>query len=172
MTDNYQCDYHSLLINNAGILINHNLESPDIVSDTLEQLNTNTLGPLRVTLAVLPLLRKAASEKSGGGIAKIAHVSSIMGSVASVNDTFPGFYGYRASKAAENMISATLARDLAKDNILSFALHPGYVSTRMVGEKGHITPDTSATGIANILDKAGAADSFKLLNQDGTTLPW
>ena len=161
----------SVLINNAGILYKHGLESPNLISETLEQFNTNTLGSLRVTLAVLPLLRQAVAEKATEYV-KIANVSSIMGSVGLVNDTFPGDYGYRASKAAENIISATLARDLAKENIISLVLHPGYVSTRMVGPSGHITPDTSATGIANVVDKAGPADAFKLLNYDGTALPW
>jgi NAD(P)-dependent dehydrogenase (short-subunit alcohol dehydrogenase family) len=162
--------YESILFNNAGVLRNqHALGEPGLAQEALEQFNTNALGPLRVTGAVLPMLRKAASESKRK--VKVANMSSRMGSVA--DNSSGGFYGYRASKAAENMISVNMAKDLEKDNILSLCLHPGYVSTRMVGHKGDIDPDKCAELLVKLVDNASSReDGHKFWHRDGSVLPW
>ncbi|OYW85908.1 MAG: short-chain dehydrogenase, partial [Sphingobium sp. 32-64-5] len=124
-----------ILINNAGSA------GPDRQSaiDTdfagfLDVLNINTLGPLRVTQALLPGLRKAKG-------AKVAIISSRMGSFS---DAQANLLAYRASKAAANKIAQGLATDLAPDAIAVAALHPGWVRTDMGGSAADISPEESA----------------------------
>ena len=161
--------FHSILINNAGIGIwKNNLGSPTLIEDVLAQINTNAIGPLRVTSALLPMLRKAATE--GKTQVKIANISSRMGSIG--DNTSGDAYGYRASKAAENMISVTLARDLAKENILSLALHPGHIRTRMGGSGGDMEADECAKRLVSLIDNATPEDCYRFIHRDGQTLPW
>ncbi|GMH88440.1 hypothetical protein TrST_g3923 [Triparma strigata] len=118
-----------VLINNAGgingtrelqgmaIMGEQKLES--ITSDRmLAAFQLNTLGPLRVTQAVLP------NMKSGG---KIAIISTGMGSIA--DNGSGGIYAYRCSKSAVNMLAKNLACDLKKDGIAVVAVNPGMVTT-------------------------------------------
>ena len=105
-----------LLVNNAGIFIQDDLKSLNF--NTLqEQLDVNSLGPLKVTLALMPLMQKNT---------KIVMITSRLGSIASTSE--PTNYGYRASKAALNMISKTLSIELKPKEIAVGIFHPGYVS--------------------------------------------
>src|SRR5690606_38978164 len=89
-----------ILINNAGILRSEIPGSFDYDAIT-EQFMVNAVGPLRITEALLPRMKK-------GG--KVALVTSRMGSIA--DNTSGGAYGYRMSKAALNAAGVSLARDL------------------------------------------------------------
>jgi NAD(P)-dependent dehydrogenase (short-subunit alcohol dehydrogenase family) len=80
----------------------------------------NTLGPLRVTQALLPNLR--ASFR-----AKVIIISSLMGSLT--DNTSGGHYGYRMAKAGVNMIGKSLSEDLRGDDIAVGMIHPGFVLT-------------------------------------------
>ena len=91
-----------VLINNAGILRRDQFEDINY-DDMTEQFIVNSLGPLRVTSALTDCLAK-------GG--KVAIITSRMGSVA--DNTSGGYYGYRASKAAVNIIGKSLAKVAAR----------------------------------------------------------
>lgn len=122
-----------LLVHNAGAYgPQEHFPSKDValVAQSLEivtmhrvrsALEINTLGPLRVTQALLPNVR------SGSPNAKIIIISSLMGSIG--DNTSGGSYGYRSSKAAVNMIGKCLAEDLRKDSIPVSLIHPGMVLT-------------------------------------------
>ena len=70
-----------------------------LMPQVLETLfRVNALGPLLVTQALLPLLRRGA---------RVAHLSSERGSLALT--TQGGNYGYRATKAALNSFGRSLA---------------------------------------------------------------
>jgi len=158
-----------ILINNAGCSIRGNrLGSKTLAADALSIINVNAIGPLRVVDNTLPLLKKAASE--GNHQTKIVNVSSRMGSIG--DGPSGGSYGYRASKAALNMISATLAADLKNDNIWSIAVHPGHVSTKMGGANADIDPDSCAEQLTKLIDNAKEEDCARFLHRDGSTLPW
>ena len=122
-----------------------------------------------MTNALLPLLRKGASEQ-GGQPARVVNVSSRMGSIG--DGSTGGSYGYRASKAAENMISVTLAADLAKDNIYSFAVHPGNVQTKLGGKEADVDPETCAGELIKVIENASKEDCGKFLHRNGSVLPW
>ena len=66
-----------------------------------------------------------------------------MGSIA--DNTSGGYYAYRMSKAALNMASMSLARDLAREKIVSVVINPGWVPTDMGGVNA-TTPVTESVG--------------------------
>ena len=89
-----------VLLNNAGILCSDTLDSVDF-DNMLEQYRVNAIGPLRVTRA----LRNNLGQGSKVGI--------VTSRVGSIEDNSSGNnYGYRASKAAANMVGMNLRHDL------------------------------------------------------------
>lgn len=148
-----------LLVNNAGILERGGLE--DLEWESLRrQLEVNSLGPLRVTRALLPNL---------GPGSRVAILTSLMGSIA--DNGSGGYYGYRMSKAAVNAAGVSLARDLAPRSIPVFLLHPGMVATEMTGGRG-IDVETSVTGLLERLDSLTPEESGTFWHTDGRELPW
>lgn len=147
------------LINNAGILSVESLESLDY--EAMErQFTVNTLGPLRVTQALLP--------KLGPG-SKIGIVTSRMGSVE--DNTSGGYYGYRMSKAAVNMAGMSLAQDLKERRIAVALLHPGMVATEMTGGRG-VAPEQSVGGLIKRMDALTMKDTGSFWHAEGERLPW
>ena len=147
------------LINNAGILSVESLDSLDF--DAMErQFKVNSLGPLRVTAALLPNL---------GAGSKVGIITSRMGSVE--DNTSGGYYGYRMSKAAVNMAGMSLARDLKQQNIAVALLHPGMVATDMTGGRG-VTPEHSASGLIQRMDTLDLEHSGVFWHAEGEQLPW
>ncbi len=149
-----------LLINNAGILRGESLDRMNF--DSIEQqFEVNALGPLRVTTALLPLLRKGA---------KVAIITSRMGSMA--DNGSGGYYGYRMSKAAVNAAGVSLAHDLAGQGIAVALIHPGMVATEMTGRNGIAPPDAARDVLARI-DALAPATSGKFVHAGtGEELPW
>src|SRR5207342_2254363 len=131
---------------NAGVLEREKLGAIDSAAfeSLRHQFEVNALGPLRVAQALL--------DNVGAG-SKIAIMTSRMGSMAD-NDS-GGYYGYRASKAAVNAIGKSLAVDLRPRGVAVFLLHPGYVSTEMVGRSGDISPEVAAQRLVELVDKLG-----------------
>ena len=94
-----------LLINNAGIAERDALGALDF--DAIRrQLEVNTLGPLRVTEALLDRLKPGST---------VAFITSRIGSLG--DNHSGGLYGYRISKCAANMVAVNLAHDLGKRGI-------------------------------------------------------
>jgi NAD(P)-dependent dehydrogenase (short-subunit alcohol dehydrogenase family) len=84
---------------------------------------TNLYGPIRLTQALLPLLRKSTDGR-------IVNVSSGMGAWAHLDGRFPG---YRLSKAGLNVATAMFASALHNTTVKAFAVCPGWVKTDMGG---------------------------------------
>ena len=148
-----------VLINNAGILRNDTLGELNYEEMT-EQFRVNTLGPLRVTEALL--------ENLGEG-SKVAIVTSRVGSIA--DNTSGGYYGYRASKTAVNQIGKNLTLDLKSRGISVGLLHPGLVATEMTGGQG-VTPAVSAAGLIARIDELNTENSGGFWHAEGYELPW
>ncbi|MEI8144064.1 MAG: SDR family oxidoreductase [Alphaproteobacteria bacterium] len=153
-----------VLINNAGIIgprIGTAAEPMDFEAFA-ETLAVNTLGPLRVTQALLPLLRRAKG-------AKVLTISSAMGSMShSRSDRI----AYRASKAAVNKVMQGLASDLAAEGIAVAVAHPGWVRTDMGGSGADISPDESARGLSGVIDALKPNPAGAFFNWSGEALPW
>ena len=148
-----------VLINNAGILIDDDIDSLQLFS-IREQFEVNALGPLKIALAFRECLRRGSF---------LINVSSRMGSIG---DNGSGKdYGYRMSKAAQNMLTSNLARDLLRDGVTVIAIHPGIVATKMTGHSG-ARPDEVADDMKNVIDKLTISDSGKFLDRYGAEIPW
>ena len=152
-----------MLINNAGV---GRWRSDDLLSDeTLEevvlQFRVNSIGPVIVTQALLPLLTDDA---------RVGIVTSRMGSIA--DNTSGGTYGYRMSKAAVNAAGKSLALDLADRGIAVALLHPGYVQTDMTSGRGDVDADHAAAGLIARLDALTPANSGSFWHANGDILPW
>ena len=149
-----------ILINNAGILRSDTLESIDYDS-MLEQYRVNTLGPLRVTQALLPNLHEGS---------KVAIVTSRVGSIE--DNSSGNNYGYRVSKTAVNMVGMNLSHDLKAKGIAVILLHPGYVRTDMTGGGGGTSPEDSAKGLIERIDELDLENSGGFWHAEGYRLPW
>ncbi|MFQ3194170.1 MAG: short-subunit dehydrogenase [Colwellia sp.] len=97
----------NVLINNAGVsqfkLFEQASESD--ISDISDIITTNTIAPMQLTQALLPLLKQYDK-------AQIINMGSTYGSIG-----FPGYTAYCASKFALRGFSQTLSRELADSNI-------------------------------------------------------
>lgn len=152
-----------LLINNAGIFPRVNKIEEVNFDDYSRTLAVNTLGPVRVTGALLPNLR-------GGEMKTIVNITSSLGSI-DLND-FGRFYGYRESKAALNMFTKTLAVELAPDGFTCLTIHPGWVQTDMGGESADLTPEESVSGMRIVIASLGPADTGTYWSYSGEEVPW
>lgn len=149
-----------ILVNNAGILKQDTLSGVDY-GEMLEQYQVNTIGPLRITRALLDNLREGS---------KVAIVTSRVGSI---EDNGSGSnYGYRCSKSAANMVGMNLHHDLSPRGIAVMLLHPGYVATDMTGGSGDATPVESAAGLLARLDELNLSTSGSFWHAEGYELPW
>ena len=149
-----------VVVNNAGIGGWDSLErfDPDLAR---RQFDVNTLGPLRVTLALLPRLGQGA---------KVGFVSSKAGSIG--DRPSGGNYGYRMSKAALNAAGMSLARDLRGDGIAVAILHPGYVRTDMTDHAGNIDPADAAKQLVDRIEALTLENTGTFWHANGQILPW
>lgn len=131
----------------------------------------NTIGPALVAKHFLPLL--ARDRKT-----VFAALSARVGSIE--DNHLGGWYGYRASKAALNMMLKTLSIELARrnPNALCVGLHPGTVDTglsdpfqRGVPAARLFTPAASARYLLNTLDRLTVADTGMVYAWDGSPVP-
>ncbi|PLS07087.1 SDR family oxidoreductase [Neobacillus cucumis] len=157
-----------ILINNAAIYVDR---SEDILGeinyeDIMKHYNTNTLGPLRVSKSVIPLLMKGKSKI-------LANISSEAGSVA--DSWRKKEYAYCMSKAALNMQLTIMQNHLKEYGIKVLAFHPGFVKTYIFGEfnpNATIDAIESATGIANEILKSPAIEEHMFIDYQGNKMNW
>jgi NAD(P)-dependent dehydrogenase (short-subunit alcohol dehydrogenase family) len=131
-----------LLINNAGVLLGHDRLGQVDVAAMRQHFEVNALAPLLVT--------EALRSRLGRG-SKVALITSRMGSID--DNGSGGYYGYRMSKAALNMAGKSLAVDLKDQGVSVIILHPGMVSTDMIGNQGNVEPPEAAQGLLAQIDK-------------------
>jgi NAD(P)-dependent dehydrogenase (short-subunit alcohol dehydrogenase family) len=132
-----------ILVNNAGIVDAE--DGPPSVGTTAAArrlMETNFLGTLSVTQAMLPLLRRSPAGR-------VVNLSTTLGSLAINGDPTSPYYearliGYNASKAALNMLTVQLAAELRDTRIVVNSVAPGYVKTDLTGHNGFMTTEEGA----------------------------
>jgi len=154
-------DHLDVLVNNAGIIVdgdNAILEiSDDLLRNTLE---TNTLGPLRVTHVFTPLLRKSKAPR-------VINVSSGGGQLTGGADGWAP--AYCISKTALNGGTVQLAAALPKFAVNSVC--PGWVRTDMGGENASRSVEEGADTIVWLAAEAPQEVTGKFL-RDRKEIPW
>jgi NAD(P)-dependent dehydrogenase (short-subunit alcohol dehydrogenase family) len=132
----------------------------------------NTIGPALIAKHALPLLRR-------DGRAVFAALSARVGSIS--DNRLGGWHGYRASKAALNMLVKNLALELARTHpqAIAVTLHPGTVDTalsapfqRGVAAEKLFAPEVSAAALLGVLDGLTPAESGGLFAWDGALVPF
>lgn len=132
----------------------------------------NPIGPVLVAKHLLPLMPREQPSL-------FAALSARVGSIS--DNRLGGWYGYRASKAALNMLIATLAVEHRRTNPLGVcvALHPGTVETRLSAPFGQssassprLSPQASARALMAVMDGLGPNDSGGFFAWDGDPIAW
>lgn len=156
-------DTVDVLINNAGVMGEHQGVAEVDLGDVAKTMEVNALGALRVTRALIGAIKRGREKK-------IVHVSSGMGSIG--DNTSGGWYGYRMSKAALNMASRCLAIELKPEGVVSVVINPGWVQTDMGGRAARVTVEESCEKIVNVIDALTLDDSGEFLDYKGGRWVW
>ncbi len=157
----------AVLVNAAGILPEtsgaHSGKGATVLGagdkEVAATLTVNAIGPWRLCKAIAPRLADNG---------RIVNVSSGMGGLTEMGS---GYFGYRASKAALNVLTRTLARELEPRGIMVNSICPGWVKTDMGGSNATRTVEQGAAGIvwAATLPPGGPSGGFF---RDGQAIAW
>lgn len=159
-----------ILVNNAGVVDAQDGPPSTSSADAARRImNTNFIGTLAVTQAMLHLLRRAPA-------ARIVNLSSSLGSLTLNGDRSSPYYsarliGYNASKAALNMLTVQLAEELRDTAIVVNSVSSGYVKTDLTGHNGFMTPEEGAVlPVQYALLSASDAVTGQFVEASGVTL--
>jgi len=152
-----------VLINNAGVYgpAQQTVDEMDF-DGWARTLAVNTMAPYKMVQAFRPHLMAGVAKKA-------VTVTSYMGSIA---DAKSGFYAYRSSKAAVNMVMHLMGNDLKPDGITTAVLHPGWVQTDMGGPQAPLRPPESVSGMRKVIADLTPAQTGSFIQYDGKPLPW
>lgn len=137
-----------------------------------ESYAVNAIGPALVAKHFLPLLPR-------NGTPVFAALSARVGSIA--DNRLGGWHGYRASKAALNMLVRGAAIEVRRhnDRAIVVALHPGTVDTPLsrpfqanVPPGSLFDPERAALQLLDVIEALKPGDSGKLFAWDGTEIPF
>lgn len=152
-----------ILINNAGMATRADSTLETVDYDAMVRtFQVNTLGPLRVTQALMPNL-EAGKGKT------IVNITSRLGSIELSTG---GLYSYRTSKTALNQINKIISVELEPKGFISVVMHPGWVQTDMGGAEATLTVDQSISGMLQVISGLNAQSNGKFYNYDGQEMPW
>jgi NAD(P)-dependent dehydrogenase (short-subunit alcohol dehydrogenase family) len=150
-----------VVVNNAGIM-------PERGDEKITSLDfghfrsafeVNVLGCARVIRSFLTHLRRSNRPR-------ILNLSSGLGSIAERDSS--SYYAYAVSKAALNMLTRSLAFELAPEGITIVAISPGWVRTDMGGEDADISPEESAEAIVEAIQQIGPNLNGQFLDRFGS----
>jgi NAD(P)-dependent dehydrogenase (short-subunit alcohol dehydrogenase family) len=156
-------DHLDVLVNNAGILEDGKATAPDVDAGVVRRtFETNTLGPLLVTQAMLPLLLQAPDG------ARIVNVSSGAGALGEMTSWAPA---YSISKTALNAVTRQFAAALRPRHIAVNAACPGWVRTAMGGASAPRTVQQGADTIVWLATEAPASLTGRFV-RDRKVIGW
>jgi NAD(P)-dependent dehydrogenase (short-subunit alcohol dehydrogenase family) len=163
---------YQLIVHAAGLLHRDGIKPEksyaSIEAEAMQAVfQINTLGPALVLRHFLPLL-----DRSG----TMAMLSAKVGSIG--DNRLGGWYAYRSSKAALNMLIKTAAIELARTRPETrlLSLHPGTVisglSQPFRGASAARPADIAARELLSLIDGLTPADSGHFFAYNGERLPW
>lgn len=162
-----------LVIVTTGLLHKDSFISPekslrDINAKSLQEvLHVNAIGPALVMKHFLPKMNK--TQKS-----VFATLSARVGSIS--DNQLGGWYAYRSSKAALNMMIKTASIEMSRQNknLSVIGLHPGTVNTNLSSPfQGNtkasklFTPEESAMHLLNVINNLSFTDTGKIIAWNG-----
>jgi uncharacterized oxidoreductase len=130
----------NVVIHNAGIMRPENvLSEPAEVKDAEAIITTNLLGPIRLTAALLPQLKKQPSATIMTVTSGLAYLPMALTPT------------YCATKAAIHSYSLTLRYQLQSTNVEVLELVPPYVQTELMGSQ--MASDPRAMPLKDFIDE-------------------
>ncbi|MEH2027628.1 SDR family NAD(P)-dependent oxidoreductase [Nostoc sp.] len=172
-----QVDKLHLVVNCVGLLHEDTLQP----EKSLRQINSenllryfqiNSIGAVLLAKHLLPLFRHG--ERS-----VFATISAKLGSIG--DNQLGGWYGYRASKAALNMLMRTAAIEYKRScpKALIVTLHPGTTDTRLsrpfqgnVPAEKLFSVERTVTQLLAVIEQLQEGDSGQFFSWNGSRLPW
>jgi NAD(P)-dependent dehydrogenase (short-subunit alcohol dehydrogenase family) len=159
------------LVNNAGIT-GAGPQQPSTVDPAIIRavVETNVIGVVRVTNAMLPLLRRAPSPR-------IVNMSSSVGSLTrqsgrgSETTTGPVAVAYAPSKTFLNAVTLQYVQELAGTHILINNACPGFVATDLNGFRGVRSPREGAATAIRLATPPDGGPTGGFYEDDGV-VPW
>ncbi|MEO3741900.1 SDR family oxidoreductase [Plantactinospora sp. B5E13] len=159
-----------ILVNNAGVLLERG-QAPSLAPVELlrRTYDTNVLGVVQVTNALLPLIRRSPAGR-------IVNLSSGLGSLTLTSD--PGhryaqapLLAYNSSKSALNAVTVSYANELRSTPIKVNAADPGYCATDLNGHSGPRTPGQGAVAAVRLATLPADGPTGGFFSEDGPE-PW
>ena len=136
----------------------------------LDMFNANTIPTALIAKYFLPCLYRDRTTK-------FASISARVGSIQ--DNELGGWYSYRASKSALNMILKGLSIEQQRSNhdSIIFGLHPGTVDSKLSRpfqkkNKEYFSPEFSAKKLVNVIDTKTVDDNGKIFAWDNTIIPY
>ena len=168
----FDSDFFDKIIVSIGILHNEDFmpekRIEEVSSDQfLETIRINTLIPTLIAKSFYKKLKK--NDKS-----TLAFLSARVGSIT--DNRSGGWYSYRASKAALNMVIKNLSIELRRYNkeLVVIGLHPGTVDSRLsqpfqknLEDSKIFSADFSVLKLSSVIDSLDIDDSGKCIAWDG-----
>lgn len=164
------------VVNTVGFLHGEGLQPEKSISRVsttafLKSMETNTLPTLLLAKHARQLLKASPT-----GL--FASISAKVGSIE--DNRLGGWYSYRASKAALNMVLKTIAIEwsFALPQCTVSALHPGTVTSQLSepftqkSNRHLFTPEECASNLKKVLDNLTPQQSGRFWSWDGTEIPW
>ena len=164
---------YQLIINTIGVLHSDRWMPEKRLDDLnaeqlIELMQINAIGPALTIRHFLPLLDPAASM--------MVTLSAKVGSIE--DNRLGGWYSYRSSKAALNMLIKTASIELArtKPNIALIAMHPGTVNSNLSkpfkGQQIGRSALDACNDMLDVMKSIEAKDSGSFISYSGERLPW
>lgn len=165
------------VINCVGLLHNDVIQPEKSLrqinaAQLMQYFQINSIGAILLAKQVQPLLKQ--SDR--------AILATISAKVGSIGDNYlGGWYGYRSSKAALNMLMRTAAIEYKRTcpRAIIVVLHPGTTDTRLsrpfqrnVPPEKLFSVERTVNQLVAVLDKLQLSDSGEFFSWDGSRLPW
>ena len=167
-----------LVLNFTGVLHNDRGMFPErrlaeVTAENLKQsFQINAVGSLLLAKHLEPLLGRQRMSVFGALSARVGSIT---------DNRLGGWYAYRSSKAALNMMLKNLSIEFTRNRrkIICIAIHPGTVDTRLsapfqsnVPENKLFTPQLSAQYLLDVIASLEPADTGRFIAWNGEDIPW